>query len=716
MNITHQILKKLAKQIGKESSPFRWIDLYAAQTIADQYPDSNESLMIQKKSQDLPIIGDLFDQVEERFRLQKDDFVILTLLCSSLTQLGKTHLNLQELPFDMMSRLRACGYHPEFQCSQELIDAFQEINIPSLINVISDSELEGDFNGLPSFLVFQQDKLYLTRYWKLHKAFDTWLNSRHLHLTQLSQNQWLELRNVLAKVFPDTQLHEGSDRSQDDINWQAVAAAHTLINPLSIITGGPGTGKTTTAASLLYLLMARHSLMHKAVESDLKTKTLIPSLKVRLLAPTGKAAVRLAEAIKQQLSAIEKRLSDECSLQIKMSDCLPDSGETVHRFLYEMGGLKDALHVSKAFDSDAVLLRRNGIDTKTRALKRGSVDIIIVDESSMMDLALMVELINVIPKGTQLILLGDHYQLPAVDPGQVFTDCVKLFSGIPHLPESLERLSMLTGYAANLLSAKKVTNAFVNKIGFQPLCELRKTYRFGGDLKLAADQIKAGEINLFKERFWCGNQQAKVRSDVVWYDLELEQGINYHGMIQAYGRYFELVSKRAELADLAAQFERYQLLCATLEGPLGVHILNKVVEQYFASSCFQQGKNAAGFYHGKAVLVTQNHPHLGIYNGDIGFMIRDSKTGNINVHFPVQHHEAIIVPPARIKAWQPAYAMSVHKSQGSEYEQVGVVLADYAKELLTRALLYTALTRAKKGCEIWAGAYAIEKAFEQSNS
>src|SRR5690606_361412 len=108
----------------------------------------------------------------------------------------------------------------------------------------------------------------------------------------------------------------------------------------------------------------------------------------------------------------------------------------------------------------------------------------------------------------------------------------------------------------------------------------------------------------------------------------------------------------------------------------------------------------------------RNHPHLGIYNGDIGFVMEDKTTENLNVHFPVANHEALIIPPARIKEWQTAYAMTVHKSQGSEYQNVGVVLADYTKELLSRALLYTALTRSKERCDIWADSDALNRAFE----
>jgi len=164
---------------------------------------------------------------------------------------------------------------------------------------------------------------------------------------------------------------------------------------------------------------------------------------------------------------------------------------------------------------------------------------------------------------------------------------------------------------------------------------------------------------------------------------------------------------------VAEAFDRFQLLCSTHEGPLGVLKMNELIEHQFVFQNDPHKRYGSGFYHGKAILVTRNHPHLGVFNGDVGFAIASIKNPNSwNIHFPIQNQAALMVAPGRLREWQPAYAMTVHKSQGSEYQHVGIVLADYAKEVLSKALLYTALTRSKLSCDIWAGNDTLEKAFK----
>lgn len=715
--IKHPFLHSLSKLVEQERTSFRWIDLYAAQFIADSFSRTTVEI---KPLQPSSSMGDLFD--EPPIALNEIDMIVLALMCSQVISQGQTHLNLSMLPQDLLTNTKACGYRPSYRSTQELLDGIKRLDQEGLLRVVSCSA-GSNHQGIPlddeqlrsnAPLVLFQDKLYLAKYWSLHQTFESWLQSRSGFVEHVDKDLLLTLSSSLKQVFS---IEEG--RPDSEVNWQAVSAAHTLLNPFSLITGGPGTGKTTTAASLLFLLMHKRERQIAAQRQDQGTqRQLREKFHVRLLAPTGKAAVKLADSIRQHLKQIEKRLLGNDVKRLRMSDCLPETGETVHRFLYEMGGLRDSFQRPKRFKGDEVLIKRsNQAQGDTFETAKKPLDVVIVDESSMMDLALMVELVSLIPPTTQLILLGDHYQLPAVDPGQVFSECVQRFSQNKQSAQELSALSVLTTYSETQLTAFEEPSFSESDLGFQPLCSLRKTFRFGGELKIAADQIKAGEVHAFKKQFWCASEQYQASSSVTWYDAELNNvalnGLpDYRQMIKAYSGYFDLVAKGVPLNKLAEQFERFQLLCSTLEGPLGVHFINSYIEQHFHSACFPKGKLMGELYHGKAILVTRNHPHLGIYNGDIGFVIEDAKTANLNVHFPIANHETIVIPPARIKAWQTAYAMTVHKSQGSEYQHVGVVLADYAKELLSRALLYTALTRSKEQCEIWAGSEVLNKAFE----
>ena len=759
--LKHPLLLALSKRVDKKLSPLRWIDLYAAQYIADLYLEEsdNDPLFSAKQNNEVVLSGttlDLFDSPTASgtsVPLSQNDLLVLTLLCSYAVSQGRTFLSMRNLSQDVLnqavlSSAKACGYKASYSDTQGLLAALQSMHQPALLRRISVSAeaalklsefslpLDEASVNEPAPLVLWQDQLYLAKYWMLHQRFEAWLQSRSAYIKTLEPGVLTPLASLLKSLF---KLNINANAEPD---WQAVAAAHTLLNPFSVITGGPGTGKTTTAASLLCLLIYRHQLAFifngfngvRPHGSDPIETIENKSLHIRLLAPTGKAAVRLADAIRHQLEQIESRLAGQGVQLGKMSACLPASGETVHRFLYELGGLRDSFGRSQAFKGEQVLLNRSQLQAGSEMSSvqhpqlQQPLDVIIVDESSMMDLALMVELVSLIPAHTQVILLGDHFQLPAVDPGQVFADCVRRFSRQTETLESLNALAQLTGFSTLSLasgeaietlgqpkSAKISRQIRESELGFQPLCALRKTYRFAGDLKQAADYIKNGETQAFIKQFWQQSEHFNSASSVVWHALNRTTPPDYPAMAQGYVGYFEAVAKKASLPTLAKLFESYQLLCSNLEGPLGVQALNLYIEQRFQYACFANSRpmstrTGSELYHGKAILVSRNHPHLGIYNGDIGFVIEDPQDGNLNVHFPASNQTVIVVPPARIKEWQTAYAMTVHKSQGSEYQRVGVVLADYAGELLSRALLYTAVTRSKEQCTIWAGDDALKRA------
>ena len=754
--LKHPLLLALSKRVDKKLSPLRWIDLYAAQYIADLYREGNNNTpqFSAKQPHDAVLSGttlDLFDSpaaASASVSLTRSDLLVLALLCSYAVSQGRTFLSLGSLSQDVLnqqvlSSAKICGYKASYSDTQGLLDALRSLHQPGLLRRISVSAeaalklsefslpLDEASVNEPAPLVLWQDQLYLAKYWMLHQRFEVWLQSRSAYIKALEPDVLTPLARLLKSLF------KLNDHTNTEPDWQAVAAAHTLLNPFSVITGGPGTGKTTTAASLLCLLIYRHQLafifngVRPAGSDPIENK----SLHIRLLAPTGKAAVRLADAIRHQLEQIESRLAGQGVQLGKMSACLPASGETVHRFLYELGGLRDSFGRSQAFKGEQVLLNRSQAQADSEMSQaqdsqlhhpqqQRPLDVIIVDESSMMDLALMVELVSLIPAHTQVILLGDHYQLPAVDPGQVFADCVRRFSRQTETLESLNALAQLTGFSTQSLASGEAIETLgqrKSELGFQPLCALRKTYRFAGDLKQAADYIKSGEIQAFIKHFWQQSEHFDSASRVVWHALNRTTPPDYPAMAQVYATYFEAVAEKAPLSTLAKLFEGYQLLCSNLEGLLGVQALNLYIEQRFQHACFANSRgmsvrSGSELYHGKAILVTRNHPHLGIYNGDIGFVIEDPQDGNLNVHFPASNQSVIVVPPARIKEWQTAYAMTVHKSQGSEYQRVGVILADYAGELLSRALLYTALTRSKEQCTIWAAEEALKKAFSVMGS
>lgn len=740
--LTHPLLLRIAQHVDKKKSPIRWIDLYAAQYMASAISSLSRtsrqtnpsSASSAKQGQTL----DLFAEDEaSSLELSQEDLLVLGLMCSYVTSLGQTYLSLQCLPLDVLNTAIICGYQPAFNTPDHLAEQLKQLDAPDFLAVVARASLTNsvydqdcptaasEINAHHASLILCEDRLYLARYWELHQRFEAWLFTRAYYIKKIPADVIPKLSKLLSILFNLDQKSvvdlEEQANAENQVDWQALAAAQTLINPFSLITGGPGTGKTTTAASLLCLLICQYHLEQESGSNESGTHGLAPShikpkINIHLLAPTGKAAVRLADAIRHQMQHIESRLTAKGVSLNSMSDCLPDAGETVHRFLYRLGGLRDAVSAPRAFSSDKLMLMRSqqraegGTDQQN-----GPLDIIIVDESSMMDLALMVELVSLIPDHTRLIFLGDHFQLPAVDPGQVFADCVARFSCQQLSAQASHTLAKLTGFPEQLLADTAAVAS--PELGFQPLSTLRKTYRFGGDLKRAADHIKQGDLAAFSERFRVQDRAGSENPDVIWHSLHPIRDTDYAAIVKGYQAYFDAVASMADLSTLARHFEAFQLLCSTLEGPLGVEYLNRFVEQHYQHAWQSRARtfsmrDGGVLYHGKAILVSRNHPHLGIFNGDIGFVMEDARDANLNVHFPAANQSVIIVPPARIHEWQTAYAMTVHKSQGSEYRRVGVVLADYAKELLTRRLLYTAVTRSKEQCEIWASDEALKKAFE----
>ena len=560
-------------------------------------------------------------------------------------------------------------------------DVFRRLSIVEFV----DSESE-ELTKSTQALVLHGNDMYLSRYWNLKCEFESWLSQRLSLKIDIVDSYKKELGSKLKSVFKLSQSNEGQD-----LNWQAIAAAHALLQNTTFIAGGPGTGKTTTAASLLYLL-----------DQSVRLRFGRPA-KARLLAPTGKAAVRLADSIRAQINRIEIEQGGVNDNLPQLSIVLPENGETIHRFLIEHRALPSQKNINRVSAESLFLGKEATIET--------DADILIVDESSMIDLALMVALIKTISTKTQLIFMGDPYQLPPVEPGEVFAEQVRRFEKTPYRTRFVEELSALTAYDAACFDSTEDGYSFD-----KPLCYLRKTYRFEGDLKLAAEQINSGDFAEFRRIFKAGLDKEHQDKMVRWTSLcglEDQRALIEKQVLEAYQDYFLAVKAKAGLEELEQTFSQFQLLCSTHEGEQGVAEINDLIEESILQALgFDSIYDSANFlYHGKAILITKNHADLGVFNGDVGFVLQNESSNSFRVVVPQGGGDNIVVSPIRLKSWLPAYAMTVHKSQGSEYQHVGLLLADYAKELLSRPLVYTGLTRAKQSCKIWATEEALIKAF-----
>lgn len=627
------MLVQIAERIEQGQSPFRWIDVYTAQYVAD-------------------LAGAGVDR----------NLVIAALVLSQALGQGRICIGRDDL-----------ARHRSRQVNAQVDAIWATLCVSPCVHKTNDVAT----SPADAPLVLASDKLYFTRNWQMQQRLQAFLGrAAERGRTQFAptEEDCVRMRAAFAHVFPATDPAAGLT----NIDYQAVAAAQALLQPFLAISGGPGTGKTTTTARLLLLWLL---LRTQRANSELP--------QVRFLAPTGKAAVRLGSSIRDQLRELSRQHQALITPRLTAAlAALPEQAMTMHRYLYENSALSEGFGKRQARFTDAVLGAQQHV--------QAPVDLLIIDEASMIDLQLMMQLLDITADSTQIILLGDHNQLAPVEPGEVFASIVLpwLEQDYPHA--LAQGIAALTGFALPVASASDQTFA---------LARLHHTYRFGGPLKAVAETVIAGtEATLLTLL-----RQPDTQEVVRWHDWNVaSQTTLLHRVMSGWQAYFRTLDQTADLPSLASAFESFQILCSTHEGPLGTVALNQMIENRYRSG-FSQGRHS-GWYHGKAIMVLQNQAELGIVNGDIGFALQSgTDPDDLLIHFPQGSQPALQIPPARIKSWQSAYAISVHKSQGSEYREVAVVLADYAAELLERRLLYTAITRAKERCELYAAEAVLHR-------
>jgi len=405
-----------------------------------------------------------------------------------------------------------------------------------------------------------------------------------------------------------------------EIDGQKSAARLAVERALAIISGGPGTGKTTTVVKIIGVLLQVFGC----------------DLQVALAAPTGKAAMRLSSSV--------GRSKESLPFVAEVKTAIPDETRTLHRLL-------GARERSVSFRHN----RENPLPW----------DVVVVDEASMVDLAMMSKLVEALKPGSRLILLGDKDQLVSVESGAVLADLVEA------LPDNT--------------------------------IELQKTYRFDAAIAGLSRAVNRGDIETARQLL-AGSESAQTRilSEPLWEFA----GNRYH-------EYMRLVDKAGEVGmeRIFAVFNGFRILCALRRGPAGVHGINAMMEQYL----YRKGYDcpAKTWYPGRPVLITRNDYSLDLYNGDVGIALPDPEDGGIRVVFQRSDGTFKTCLPFRLPACETAYAMTIHKSQGSEFDDVVVVLPEKDNPILSRELVYTAVTRARRQVLVCAEEEILRQALER---
>ncbi len=524
--------------------------------------------------------------------------------------------------------------------------------VPAELKVTSSTDWQQKLidAGVASFaggftpLIIDADNLYLARYHLYHSQ----LNNRLAQLASefvLTQSDYAATNqakiDTLNRLFPDTDISP---------NWQKVAAALALKKRLCVISGGPGTGKTTTVLRLLAALYE--------IEGTSTNK-----LRIRLAAPTGKAAARMQESIRNNLPKLD------CSETIKQQ--LQLQASTLHRLL----GYKP-----------------NSVNFRHHAGNPLALDVLVIDESSMIDSAMMAKCLDAIPVNARVILLGDKDQLAAVEPGSPFAS---ICSQVGFSQKFADELATLSGQSLSEFISDKPQSLGDN------LVFLHHSYRFDDSSGIGqlAKAINTGQYSNALELM-----VSEKYSDSSWLEYRASDYRSYtnketdpliHKVQQGFEPFMQSLKQQyIEPKKVFETFTQFCLLTATHKGYCGRVETNLLCQKALG---FAVDK---AWYHGRPIMVSNNDYQTGLYNGDVGICLDIEGNGQLRVYFPFSDGFKDFTP-SRIPNHETAFAMTVHKSQGSEFNQVLFLLPDKPSAVFNKALIYTAITRAKEQIELW---------------
>lgn len=524
----------------------------------------------------------------------------------------------------------------------------------------------GDFKPL---ILTGDGLIYLYRYWLDERDVAQAIRQR-LHAVE--DINLIQLNNELADWHNPI----------DGIDWQKVAVAMALSRHLAVISGGPGTGKTTIVLKILQCLQNQYKAPSSSTGEgqDVPLNTPSPSregwgggeiLRIGLAAPTGKAAARLQQSISRQQK-----------LEVK----------TLHRLL----GITE-----------------HNDQGRYNAERPLPVDVLIIDEASMIDISLMAKLMRALPEKARLILLGDSQQLASVESGAVLANLSDGQQG--HFSEEfIEQFPVLglsalnqdntpslrppgvkqsSDYFANARNDEKTVmpieagaslNCHSEPVLRDSFVRLQHSYRFDKDSLIGqlADNVNAGQADQAIERL-------QTEAESSWLPPDERSLLNT--LAKGYQAFIEAVEKGVTPKDIIRAFDQFRVLAALKQGPQSVTAVNRMMSRFLA----QRGwRTTQTFYPGRPIMITQNDYRQQLFNGDIGVILRDGD-GKLKACFDFGE-DLRWVGLNRLPNHETVFAMTVHKSQGSEFNAISILLPDEISPILNRELLYTAITRARK--------------------
>lgn len=599
-----------------------------------------------------------------------DDPAMVTLaaLAASAPRGGHVCIDLADVTGEVVLQRDAAtgaGERPDPESLPELGD------VPDLLARATSSSLarRGDQPDRIAPLVVDGSRVYLDRYWGYEDRLHRELVQRSASAEAPEGGDLDVVREVLDEVAPA--------RKGSRVDRQQLAVANALLRRLSVLSGGPGTGKTHTVVSLL----VAHVLLAEARGQQRP--------RMAIAAPTGKAAARLEEAIRQ--AAAERELPADA---IEVVEAL--QGHTLHRLL----GWRHRSPTRFRHDADTPLPH----------------DVVVVDEASMVPLSLMTKLVEAVRPESTLVLVGDRNQLTSVEAGAVLGDVCGPRGAGPTLQLSDEWTDVLAEVTGAPVGAER---APMDAPGvWDGIVQLERFFRFGEDSGIGAVARAIQRV---------GDDAGEVVALLTGRAVEDRAAVDAYGDVEllapgdgpvlpaslrdvvadAFAPYVAAVAEGDAEAALDA-LDALRVLCAVRHGPLGVRAVGELVEAWVAASSDGVLRPGEEWYVGRPVLVTRNDHDLGVMNGDVGVAFDDD--GRMVVAFRQADGTVRRVPAIRVADCETVWAMTIHKSQGSQFDHAVVVLPDRESPVVTRELLYTGVTRARDRATVVAREAVLRRA------
>ena len=511
------------------------------------------------------------------------------------------------------------------------------------LTILEEIRVVGKPGEYKPMILDDRGRLYLFRYWDYQEKLAGLIKKR-VNEDVKNINHTL-LKEGLERLFPD----DGTS----DIDWQKVAAFTAVTKKICVISGGPGTGKTATVAKILALLLEQEGSKRP---------------RIALAAPTGKAAARLQEIIEHVRGNLN------CTDDIKKR--IPVETSTIHRLLGTIRNSPYFRHNSK---------------------NMLSLDVVVVDEASMVDLPLMSKLVQALPLQSRLILLGDKDQLASVEAGAVLGDMCDTGKIHGFSNRFCNDIEIVAGYNIHELSGGDDEPGLHDCI-----VELRKSYRFGSEsgISTVSSAVNEGADDRAAELLNEGKFE-----DISWAKLpapdELPKALR-EMIVQGFKGYLKVHDPR----EIFRLFNDFRILCAVREGPYGIVRINRIAEQILREENLIRPEEK--WYEGRLIMITRNDYDFHLFNGDVGVILTDPMMDNERRAFFMDADGKLRkFHPLRLPEHETVYAMTVHKSQGSEFSRIALILPDRHSPVLTRELIYTGITRARENVTL----YSTEEIF-----